>query len=190
MPCWPAGTAIALPRPFPLLQVVGSSSDTKLLARTSSQSSLRPPVTQLQSTGCGGAACIGRVCCRGCAAGLAPAGMSRVPMPGGLSGPAGGHSAHSCGLPPPHLSASPANHPPAGWLCRRSQRGGRVARRAPRGGGRQGRRAASVCLPQRRADGGVQELLWRPAVLLLEPRWALCGGGGRGRHARTVWPDR
>lgn len=35
-------------------KVVGSSSDTKLLARSSSQHSLRPPVTQLQAPGCGG----------------------------------------------------------------------------------------------------------------------------------------
>ncbi|PSC74864.1 WD repeat-containing 20-like [Micractinium conductrix] len=35
-------------------KVVGSSSDTKLLARSSSQNALRPPITQLQAPGCGG----------------------------------------------------------------------------------------------------------------------------------------
>ncbi|KAL4449437.1 hypothetical protein ABPG77_007081 [Micractinium sp. CCAP 211/92] len=37
-------------------KVVGSSSDTKLLARSSSQHSLRPPITQLQAPGVGGGA--------------------------------------------------------------------------------------------------------------------------------------
>lgn len=53
--------AKTLPSPFsPLLcwcaepQVVGSSSDTKLLARSSSSHALRPPVTQLQGPGGGG----------------------------------------------------------------------------------------------------------------------------------------
>lgn len=47
-----------VPTPLPLLlsQVVGSSSDTKLLARTSSSHALRPPVTQLQGPGGGGGA--------------------------------------------------------------------------------------------------------------------------------------
>ena len=49
------------------------------------------------------------------------------------------------------VALSPANH-----LCRGSQRGGSIARWAPRGGGRQGWRAASVCLPQRRPGGGIQ----------------------------------
>jgi WD40 repeat protein len=39
---------------FAELQVVGSSSDTKLLARSSSSHALRPPVTQLQGPGGGG----------------------------------------------------------------------------------------------------------------------------------------
>ncbi len=38
------------------IQVVGSSSDTKLLARTNSSHALRPPVTQLQAPGGGGGA--------------------------------------------------------------------------------------------------------------------------------------
>lgn len=42
------------------LQVVGSSSDTKLLARSSSQHALRPPITQLQAPGVGGERVHGR----------------------------------------------------------------------------------------------------------------------------------
>jgi hypothetical protein len=39
-----------------VLQVKGNSSDTKLLARSSSSAALRPPITQLQAPGVGGGA--------------------------------------------------------------------------------------------------------------------------------------
>lgn len=46
-----------LPPTSTLLQVLGSSSEPRLLARTSSQQAMKPAVTQLQGPGGGGAYC-------------------------------------------------------------------------------------------------------------------------------------
>lgn len=56
--CCPCAKAQhSLPPAPTLLQVLGSSSEPRLLARTSSQQAMKPAVTQLQGPGAGGAYC-------------------------------------------------------------------------------------------------------------------------------------
>lgn len=131
----------------PSLQVVGSSSDTKLLARSSSQNALRPPITQLQAPGCGGEhgpppllgtllshAAIAVVAAAAAALSLA---FRRQPV---------------CRWPDPTVLHASHCSP----RCRRRERGSGVPRWTARGGGVSRRRAAGVCLPRWRLGGGLQ----------------------------------
>lgn len=94
-----------------LLQVKGNSSDTKLLARSSSSAALRPPITQLQAPGVGGGANAAAVSPDGRHVAVAcKDGVLRVyalPAGGLVGGFKVGHAGGRAGLPPLGRSLTP-----------------------------------------------------------------------------------